>query len=165
MTSHDLFAAMPATLANQIFEDMLVEDKPLYRGILDTVAQARKVRVVFLERQPRIERHQTVANTLARPTMEMAGSNLLRTWFLKKQSTLLTDFLDGLGLKHEKGVVDNLPESIETERLKSTIDMLLGKYPADVVALYLHSFLYLNDVKWHNLDELLYEDPRLELKK
>ena len=51
------------------------------------------------------------------------------------------------------------------DRLKTTIDSLLGKYPYDVVALYLHSFLYLNDVKWHNLDELLYEDPRLELKK
>jgi hypothetical protein len=165
MTSHDLFAGMPSTLANQILEDMLVEDKPFYRGILDTVAQARKVRIVFLERQPRTERHQTVAATLARPTMEMAASNLLRTWFLKKQSTLLTDFLDGLGIKHEKGVVDNLPDTTETERLKTTVNTLLDKYPHDVVALYLHSFLYLNDVKWTNLDELLYEDPRLELKK
>lgn len=165
MTSHDLFAAMPAALANQILEDTMVEDKPFYRGVLDTVAQARKVRVVFLERQPRTERHQTVAATLARPTMEMAASNLLRTWFLKRQSTLLTDFLDGLGIKHEKGVVDNLPESVDTERLKSTVNTLLEKYPHDTVALYLHSFLYLNDAKWSNLDELLYEDPRLEFKK
>src|SRR5687768_3859373 len=111
MTSHDLFAAMPGTLAHQILEDMLAEDKPFYRGILDTVAQARKVRVVFLERQPRTERHQTVAGTLARPTMEMAASNLLRSWFLKKQSALLTQFLEGLGIEHEKGVVENLPES------------------------------------------------------
>jgi hypothetical protein len=165
MTSHDLFAAMPASLAHQILEGMFAEDKPFYRGILDSVAQARKVRVVFLERQPRAERHQTIAATLARPTMEMAASNLLRTWFLKKQITLLTDFLDGLAIQHEKGIVENLPETVDNEKLKSTIDSLLAKYPHDIIALYLHSFLYLNDVKWQNLDELLYEDPRLELKK
>jgi hypothetical protein len=156
---------MPAALANQILEDMLAEDKPFYRGILDTVAQARKVRVVFLERQPRTERHQTVAATLARPAMEMAASNLLRTWFLKKQAALLTDFLDGLGIKHEKGVVEDLPQSVDNEKLKTTVNSLLEKHRPEVVALYLHSFLYLNDVKWQNLDELLYEDPRLELKK
>ena len=165
MTSHDLFAAMPTNLANQILEDMLVEDKPFYRGILDTVAQARKVRLVFLERQPRTERHQTMAATLARPTMEMAASNMLRSWFLKKRSSLLTEFLDGLGIQHEKGVVENLPETVESEKLKATVNSLLEKHPHDVVALYLHSFLYLNEAKWNNLDELLYEDPRLELKK
>jgi len=165
MTSHDLFAAMPATLANRILEEMLVEDKPLYRGILDSVAQARKVRVVYLERQPRTDRHQLVAATLARPAMELTASNLLRTWFLKKQSGLLTDFLDGLGIKQEKGIVENLPDSVDNDRLKATVNTLLEKYPHDAVALYLHSFLYLNDVKWNNLDELLYEHPRLELKK
>ncbi len=165
MTSHDLFAAMPASLANRILEETLAEDKPLYRSILDSVAQARKVRVVYLERQPRTDRHQLVAATLARPAMELTASNLLRTWFLKKQSGLLSDFLDGLGIKHEKGIVENLPATVDNEKLKTTVNSLLEKYPHDAVALYLHSFLYLNDVKWNNLDELLYEDPRLELKK
>src|SRR5919198_2329818 len=113
MTSHDLFAAMPAALANRILEEMLAEDKPFYRGLLDTVAQARKVRVVYLERQPRAERHQLMAATLARTTMELTASNLLRTWFLKKQNGLLTDFLEGLGIKHEKGVVEDLPEKVD----------------------------------------------------
>lgn len=165
MTSYEMFAMMPQGLATRILEEMAAEDKAFYRGLLDGVAQARKVRLVYMERQPRTDRHQLVAATLARPAMEPAAANLLRTWFLKKQNQLLIDFLDALGVTHEKGVVDDLPGKVDDEKIKAAVDTLLAKHPPDVVALYLHSFLHLNDVHWHNLEELLFEDPRLELKK
>lgn len=165
MTSYEMFAMMPAALGNRILEEMAAEDKAFYRGILDGVAQARKVRVVYLERQPRVDRHALVTTTLARPSMEPAAANLLRTWFLKKQNPLLTDFLDALGITHDKGIVEDLPETVDTAKVRAAVDTLLGKHPADIVALYLHSFLHLNDVHWHNLEEMLFEDPRLELKK
>ena len=165
MTSYEMFATIPRELGNRILEEMAGEDKAFYRGILDAVAQARKVRVVYLERQPRIDRHALVVTTLARPSMEPTAANLLRTWFLKKQNQLLIDFLDALGVQHEKGIVEDLPDKVEDEKVKSAVGALLGKHPADVVSLYLHSFLHLNDVHWHNLEEILFEDPRLELKK
>ena len=165
MTSYEMFATMPQALGNRILEEMSLEDKPFYRGILDAVAQSRKVRVVYLERQPRTDRHGFVVATLARPSMEPTAANLLRTWFLKKQNQLLIDFLDALGIAHEKGVVEDLPEKVEDEKVKGAVEALLAKHPAEVVALYLHSFLHLNDVHWHNLEEILFEDPRLELKK
>jgi hypothetical protein len=165
MTSYEMFAMMPQGLGNRILEEMAAEDKPFYRGILDAVAQARKVRVVYLERQPRVDRHTFVVTTLGRPSMEPTAANLLRTWFLKKQNQLLVDFLDALGIAHEKGVVDDLPEKVEDEKIKTAVEALLAKHPHEVVALYLHSFLHLNDAHWHNLEEILFEDPRLELKK
>src|SRR5688572_11120528 len=165
MTSYEMFATMPQALASRILEEMAAEDKPFYRGVLDGVAQARKVRLVYLERQPRIDRHNLVTTTLARPSMEPAAANLLRTWFLKKQNALLTDFLDALGIAHEKDVVDDLPENVDDAKIKAAVDTLLATHPAEVASLYLHSFLHLNDVHWHNLQELLFEDPRLELKK
>jgi len=165
MTSHEMFAIMPAALGNRILEEMAGEDKAFYRGILDGVAQARKVRTVYLERQPRSDRHNLIVSTLARPTMEPSAANILRTWFLKKQNQLLIDFLDALGVEHEKGVVEDLPEKVEDAKVKSAVETLLGKHPPEVVALYLHSFLHLNDVHWHNLEEILFEDHRLELKK
>jgi hypothetical protein len=165
MTSYEMFAMMPPALGNRILEEMAAEDKPFYRGILDSVAQARKVRVVYLERQPRAERHTFVVTTLARPSMEPTAANLLRTWFLKKQNQLLIDFLDALGITHEKGVVEDLPEKVDDAKVKGAVETLLAKHPAEVVALYLHSFLHLNDVHWHNLEEMLFEDPRLEFKK
>src|SRR5687768_3735317 len=106
MTSYEMFAMMPSALGNRILEEMAGEDKAFYRGILDTVAQARKVRTVYLERQPRTDRHAFAVTTLARPSMEPTAANLLRTWFLKKQNQLLVDFLDALEIAHEKGVVE-----------------------------------------------------------
>ena len=165
MTSHEMFAIMPQALGNRIIEEMGAEDKVFYRGVLDGVAQARKVRVVYLERQPRTDRHALIVSTLARPSMEPAAANLLRTWFLKKQNQLLIDFLDALGIQHDKGIVEDLPEKVEDAKVKTAVEALLAKHPPEVVALYLHSFLHLNDVHWHNLEEILFEDPRLELKK
>src|SRR5436190_5877881 len=165
MTSYEMFATMPGALGNRILEEMAGEDKAFYRGVLDAVAQARKVRTVYLERQPRTDRHAVVVTTLARPSMEPAAANLLRTWFLKKQNQLLIDFLDALGMQHEKGVVEDLPETVDDANVKAAVETLLSKHPAEVVALYLHSFLHLNDVHWHNLEEILFEDHRLELKK
>ena len=165
MTSYEMFATMPGALGSRILEEMAGEDKAFYRGVLDAVAQARKVRTVYLERQPRTDRHAVVVTTLARPSMEPAAANLLRTWFLKKQNQLLIDFLDALGMQHEKGVVEDLPENVDDANVKAAVETLLSKHPAEVVALYLHSFLHLNDVHWHNLEEILFEDHRLELKK
>jgi len=165
MTSHEMFAMMPQALGNRIVEEMAAEDKAFYRGVLDGVAQARKVRLVYLERQPRTDRHTLVVTTLARPSMEPAAANVLRTWFLKKQNQLLIDFLDALGIQHEKGIVEDLPEKVDDAKVKSAVEALLAKHPAEVVALYLHSFLHLNDAHWHNLEEILFEDARLELKK
>src|SRR5256885_11484899 len=165
MTSHEMFAMMPQALGNRIMEEMAAEDKAFYRGLLDGVAQARKVRLVYLERQPRTDRHTLVVTTLARPSMEPAAANVLRTWFLKKQNQLLIDFLDALSIRHEKGIVEDLPEKVDDAKVKSAVEALLAKHPAEVVALYLHSSFHLNDAHWHNLEEILFEDPRLELKK
>ena len=66
MTSHDLFAMMSPELATDILEFIFATEKNLYRAALDAVAQSRKVRPVFLERQPRTARYATMAATLAR---------------------------------------------------------------------------------------------------
>ena len=61
-----------------------------------SVAEARKVRPVYLERQPRAQRHTTMLATLTRPALELVTSNLIRTWLLKKYAGMLADFLDGM---------------------------------------------------------------------
>ena len=96
MKAHELFAAISPTLATEILEYTFANDKPLYRATLDAVAQARKVRTVFMERQPRAERHATMGAVLARPSLEVAADGLLRNWLLKSHTSLLADFLDAL---------------------------------------------------------------------
>ena len=102
-------------------------------------------------------------STLTRPSLELATGNLIRTWLLKKYKGMLIDFLDGLGVKHNEGVVDDLPETMEDEKLKSAVETLLGKYPHEAVAVYLNAFKDMNEVNWPNLKTMLESDSRLQL--
>jgi hypothetical protein len=163
MTSSELFAAMSPALASDVLEFSHDNEKKLYRAALDAVAQARKLRRVFLERQPRSDQHALLLECLRRPQFAVAADTLLRYWLLKKHVAVVTGFLDSLGIKHEEGAVADLPKSIEDTVLKNAIEALLAKHPHDVVAVYLTAFNSMNDQSWPNLDALLKEDPRLKV--
>jgi hypothetical protein len=163
LTSHELLGFMSPNLGLEILTFTFETDKPLYRATLGAVAEARKVRSVFLERQPKSQRHSAMLATLARPGLEMVTANLLRTWLLKKYKEMLCDFLDALGIAHKDGVVDDLPATMDDEKLRTAVDLLLKKYPREVAAVYLHAFQEMNEVSWPNLKTLLESDKRLEL--
>jgi hypothetical protein len=165
MTYHELFAAIPVALATEILEFNHANDKKLYRAAIDAVAQARKVRPVFLERQPPGERYAVMISSLGRPAMAMAADTLLRSWLLKKHTALLVDFLDALNIKHENGVVEELPKFVEDVPLRTAVETLLAKHPAEAVAIYLHAFNSMNAESWTNLDALLQSEPRLKLSR
>jgi hypothetical protein len=162
LTAHELIGFMSPPLAAEILEFAHGADKELYKVTLASVAQSRKVRPVFLERQPRKERHVAMLATLAKPVMELAAANLIRGWLLKKHTALLRDFLDALGVPHKDGVVEDLPESMEDAKLKGAIDVVLSKHPVEVVIVYLHAFYQMNEARWPNLKTMLETDPRLQ---
>jgi hypothetical protein len=163
MTYHELFGFMPPDLAKRILDDSFNSDKPLYKLTLASVANAKKLRPAFYEKKPRADRDAEIITLLGAPRMEEAGATLLRGWLMKHQQPMLIDFLDSLGLKHEKGVVDDFPPTLDDAALKKAIDALLKKYPRDVVVVYLHAFGNMNEAGWPNLNEMLEKDERLQL--
>jgi hypothetical protein len=163
LTSHELLGFMSPGLAQEIITYAYDSDKPLYKATLQAVADARKVRYVFMERQPRTDRHNAMVSTLSKPGLEAVTANLVRTWLLKKYKGMLVDFLDALEIKHNDGVVEDLPATVPDEKLKTAVDTLLGKYPPEVVAVYLNAFNDMNEVDWPNLKTMLQEDKRLQL--
>lgn len=163
LTSHELLGFMSPALALQILTDAHESDKPLYRTTLGAVAEARKVRPVFLERQPRAQQHNTILATLSKPSLELVTANLIRAWLLKKYKGMLVDFLDKLQIQHKDGVVDELPKAIDDAKLQAAVDLLLTKYPQEVVAVYLNLFNDMNEVEWTNLKGMLETDKRLQL--
>ena len=134
LTSHELLGFMSPDLALEILTYSFETDKTVYRATLNAVAEARHVRPVFLERQPKPQRHTTMIASLAKPGLEMITANLIRTWLLKKYKSMLCDFLDALGIAHKEGVVDDLPATVEDAKLSAAIDTLMSKYPREVVA-------------------------------
>jgi hypothetical protein len=163
MSASKLFAEVSPALSQRILEEVYATDKELYRVAISAVAQAKKVRPVFLERQPRAERHRTMAAALARPDLGMITGNVLSGWLVKNQQPLLIDFLTALKIPHQNGVVENLPATVDDTDLKNAIDLLLGKNPPEIVGLYLHAFRDMNDVHWPTLNAILAEDTRLML--
>lgn len=153
---------MSPALAVKILEFTFEADKPLYRGTLNTVAEAKKVRPVFLERKPRAERNLEVVAMLGKPHMEPAAATLLRGWLMKQHQAMLVDFLDALRVPHSGGAVDNLPATMEDPTLNAAIEKLLAKYPREEVVVYLNAFYSMNEVAWENLKSLLEKDPRLQ---
>lgn len=153
---------MSPALSNQILEDTYAGERELYKATLTAVATARKVRPLFLERQPRTERHTTMVAALGKPAQELIAANLIRGWLLKKQNPLLCDFLDALGITHKQGAVDDLPETMDDAKLTAAVDQLLAKHPKENAIVYLHAFNGMNDQAWKNLNDMLQNDPRLQ---
>ncbi len=163
LSSHELIGFMSPTLAMEILTYAFENDKPVYRATLGAVAEARKLRAVFLERQPKPQRHAIMLTMLARPGLDLVASNLLHTWLLKKHKPMLADFLDALGIPHQDGVVEKLPPTMEDAKLRAGVDALVAKYPPETVAVYLHAFNKMNELEWPNLSAMLDSDPRLQL--
>ena len=163
LKSHELLGFMSPKLANDILSFIFESDKPAYTAALAAVADAKRVRPVFLERQPRDARHASMLSALTKPNLDPAAAAFIRAWLVQKHAAMLIDFLDALGIPHEKGVVEDLPGKMDDEKLKSAIEILLGKYPHEVVAVYLNAFNDMNAANWPNLKALLESDARLQL--
>lgn len=163
LTAHELFGFMSPELSRSIIDFTAENDRDLYRATLASVADAKKVRPVFLERKSKTDRHQDMAQMLSKPRLDLAAGTLLRGWLIKKNNLMLTTFLDALGVEHKEGAVDDLPPAMDTEKLKAAITTLLEKFPQEEVAVYLNAFYSMNEVPWDNLKQMLQEDPRLQL--
>ena len=163
LTSHELLGFMSPTLAKEILSFIFESDKPAYKATLTAVAEAKHVRPVFLERQPRDQRHATMLSALTKPNLDGAAAAFIRAWLVQKNAPMLIDYLNALEIKNDKGVVEDLPASVDDAKLKAAVELLLGKYPHEVVAVYLNAFNDLNGAGWPNLKALLEADSRLQL--
>jgi hypothetical protein len=163
LKSHELLGFMSPALANDILNYAFESDKPTYKAVMNGIADARKVRPVFLERQARPQRHALMIATLSRPGLDQVASSLIRAWLVKKQKPMLVDFLNALGIANNEGVVDDLPATVDDAKLKAAIETILAQHNPEVVAVYLNAFNDMNEASWANLKAMLESDPRLQL--
>jgi hypothetical protein len=165
MRSHEIFQRMSPSLAAQIFGFLHTEQKPVYKAAIQGLANQRNLRAVFIERKPPGERFPWMQAALGRPLSDALAAHLLQAWLLGANKEMLCDFLDALGIKHEDdGTVDELPAAAPKEKIAGAVSRLLEKYPAETVAVYLHAFREMDSaVQWPALDEILEEEPRLQL--
>jgi hypothetical protein len=163
LTAHELFGFMSPTLAAEILEYTRQNDKETYRLVVNAVAEARKLRPVFYERRPRADRHRDMVAMLAKPRLDTVAGGLIRAWLMKKHVGMLKDFLDALEIPHNEGVVEDLPATVDDEKLRTAVDQLLNRYSHEEVVVYLNAFYSMNEVSWENLKNMLETDERLQV--
>ena len=162
LSFHELIGFMSPKMANRILEDTQANNREVYRALVASMAQAQKMRPVFIGRQPKERRHKSFVQMLSRAGSEEHAGNLIRGWLFKEHKDVLTGFLGKLGIEHEEGMVDDLPESISDDALNAAVELLIEKYDRELVAVYLTAFNASNENRWGNLDALLAEDERLQ---
>jgi hypothetical protein len=156
---------MSPALAAEIFTFLQAEQKPVYKAAIQGLANQRNLRGVFIERKPPAERFPWMQAAFARKISDSLASHVLQSWLLGANKQMLCDFLDALEIQHgDDGTVDELPTDVPKEKIASAVDRLLGKYPGETAAVYLHAFSDMDSaVHWPALDEILAEEPRLKL--
>jgi len=163
--THTLWPAMPPQLANDILLSVQKTNKKLYRTAVDVMAPRMGIRVPILLEMPKASRHGTWIQILARPELEVLSFNLLSTWLIETQRPMLCAWLDSLGIEHaENGCADVFPPQPDASLLRKGVDVLLGKFDPAIVTVYLHSFNQIDETQWPELEKILQEDSRLQLK-
>ncbi len=165
MKAHQLFQSMSQPLSADLFTFLQSNEKPVYKAAIQGLANQRNLRAVFVERKPRDERHAWMRAALSRPASDTLATHLLQAWLLGANKPMLREFLGALEIPHEEdGTVEVIPPCPPKERLEAAIDQLLSNYPSEAVAVYLHAFREMDSsVQWPALNEILNENPRLEL--
>src|SRR5258708_15915565 len=77
MTSYEIFGRCSSQLANEIFVYLQEKEKPVYRAVIQNLANQRKLRPFFIERKPKRNQHTVLQQALSRNPPHPHATTLL----------------------------------------------------------------------------------------
>jgi len=165
MKAFEIYQTVDPAIVTDMFFWLRDNERQLYKSAIASLTAARKLRPVFVEKKPVPEQIAWLHKTLKLRTSDTVGEHLFQVYFMKSQQEILKTFCDGMGIEHdgEGSVEGSLPETLDDEKLTSTVDSLLESNDPKLVTLYLHLFNLQTKDGWDNLGEKLENDDRLEL--
>ncbi|TAE73344.1 MAG: hypothetical protein EAZ65_02035 [Verrucomicrobia bacterium] len=165
MKAHELYTAADPALVTQMLDWFRDHDRNVYKSAVSTLAQSKKLRLVFIQKKPLPEQYAWILKTLRSRPADTIGEHLLQAWFMAGNQPMLAAFCDAMGIEHDgKGsVTGELPEQIDATRLDTAVDSLLASYDPKLVTLYLRVFNLQNPGGWDSLSAKLDADSRLVL--
>lgn len=166
MTATEIFGRLNGAQAGEVLNWLAENDRNAYKSAAGMLATRRKLRAVFVERKPKEERNQWMKDSLSRASNADLALEILQVWTLGSNERMVCDFLDTLNIAHDgKGLIDELPSEPAGEGVTKAVDLLISKYPAHSVFVYLHLFSGMDSDRWPILRELLAQRPELSADK
>ena len=163
--AHELYNAADPALVTQMLDWFRDNDRNVYKSAVSTLAQSKKLRLVFIQKKPLPEQYAWILKTLRSKQADTIGEHLLQAWFMAGNQEMLAKFCDAMGIVHDgKGsVTGDLPETLDAATLDTAVDTLVESYDPKRVTLYLHVFNLQVPGGWDSLTAKLAADPRLAL--
>lgn len=162
MKAYQIFQSLSPATGKALFQELRDDHKEIYKTTLVSLAQQKRLRPVFIQRKPVEKQIEWMLNTSKLKVADGVGEHVLQVWLLKAKQDMLIEFLDALGIEHDDdGTVDDLPDEIDSKKLKAAVDKLLDKYEREYVVLYLHMFQLQRPEGWAVVQDLLDNDDRL----
>jgi hypothetical protein len=117
------------------------------------IAHRIKFRVVSVLKMPRDKKARHLAGLPG--VSEVVAARLLVSYHLAHQRPMMATFLDGLGIKHEDGLIaDQDLSAPASETLQGAVRAIAEAYPAEDVALYLATLAWQDPDTWGGLAEM-----------
>ncbi len=161
--AYELFQDMTPATAHSVFQYLRDEQREVYKATISSLATNRKLRPVIIQRKSVPEQIDwMLRNVKLRGSAEVAAQ-VLQLWLLKGHTSLLTGFLDGLGISHDgEGAAEDIPDEFDAKKLKSTVASLLKNHDPEIVRIYLHIFQLQKTGGWSELTTLIESTPELQ---
>lgn len=161
MRAHQVFAGMSPERA-VAFMGTLREQAPLaFAQALALASAAMRARPVYLARRPLEKQAEAARRAFARVSAADAAEQILATYFLECRTSLLEEWLDLLGLAHEKGVLaDDRPDAPDAAALAQAVERFRAGDDPEERALLLLAFAAQSAIDWPDLDALLEHTDR-----
>ena len=158
MRPYQLFAAMAPERARALLEALREKAPVAYAQALGLTAGAMKARPLFLQRLAPERRAELVRKALARVASDPVAEEMLAVYFIECRNELLVEWLDLLGVKHEKGTLDGEPQEPAAKKLASAVEgfrKAASDADRDDRELLMRAFSAQSSIEWPKLDALL----------
>jgi hypothetical protein len=161
--AHEIYSSIDPALVTLMLDWFRENDRNVYRSALASLAQSRKLRLVFLQKKPVAEQYAWMLKTLKSKQSETIGEHLLQAWLMAGNQEMLVKFCDEVGIEHDgKGsVTGDLPEELSEETVDKAVDALLADFDPKLTGLYLTVFNLQRPGGWPALSAKLEGDERL----
>jgi hypothetical protein len=156
MRAYQVFAFLPPERAPDLFARLREKSPLVFQQALAVASAALKARPVYLAKQPFAKQAEAARRALARVAANVVAEEVLASYFLECQRDLLVEWLDALGLAHEKGTLsEERPAEPPPDVLRKAVEAQRAKGDDWNRELLLRAFAAQDAIDWPALDALL----------